>query len=597
MTTHRRDQLHPSPSTVATSLLQRSNRRRRNRSTTTRRFQSTFHGLESLERRDLFAGDAFAAVDDAASNAAADVVLIAPEHLPIAAEAPLGEDRVELPPTLEQLRLDLGDEGFAHWLESNQEQFGSLQGFDAQQVGDLEANDPEAFEQYSTTEALLENWLDVFHGNENCDGPTEVELELIENAFLLRPDFNQILVESGDEQLVFVLQTNHQQSGNFQNVDVGVVENWEVNFPELFIEFETIESGLQLWLETVDLGEGCEVDGMNKGPAPDLPPALEQLRQELGEESFAEWLASNQEQFGNLQGVNEQIVNDLRENAPSAYEEFETAEQTLQAWLDWHQCVEPFQITDIFIGGTDWLVSDFVLPTFDLSPPLDLTLPWVGMDYISVGYIGEPPLLHDLHLSHELIPSSIDTSVPGIATWMLPVQAGLGTIGGFSPGGVDDFVISIGDKTTQFDVVPGDIDGIGHLTDIGDILTLFDPLHPNGIGFATTIPVRTDIDGSGLVDIGDLLLVVDHLGAATIPLPPQPIAPAAAPLPVAALPVDAAFAEVESDPMVSNPQERQRPIGTGRKLARFSPAIESTNELEAVDDVFSVENDFHLRAL
>jgi len=63
----------------------------------------------------------------------------------------------------------------------------------------------------------------------------------------------------------------------------------------------------------------------------ELPHHFEQLRLEMGDESFAALLQDNENQYGNLQGIGESVINEFGEQA---YSEFEQIESTLNQWLD-----------------------------------------------------------------------------------------------------------------------------------------------------------------------------------------------------------------------------------------------------------------------
>lgn len=77
----------------------------------------------------------------------------------------------DLPREFEQLRQELGDEGFANWLQSNAEQFGNLIGMPESAVRELDEN---AQRELERTNGLLDKWLGRF--DEQNESPVEWEL-------------------------------------------------------------------------------------------------------------------------------------------------------------------------------------------------------------------------------------------------------------------------------------------------------------------------------------------------------------------------------------------------------------------------------------
>ena len=77
-----------------------------------------------------------------------------------------------LPPQFEQLRLELGDEGFSQWLQDNQQQTGTLSGITEDVIGEL---DPRALQELDQQEAALNGWLEDWFENNQTE-PTVFEL-------------------------------------------------------------------------------------------------------------------------------------------------------------------------------------------------------------------------------------------------------------------------------------------------------------------------------------------------------------------------------------------------------------------------------------
>ncbi len=366
----------------------------------------------------------------------------------------LGEENgpPELPPEFEQLRLELGDEGFAEWLESNRQQTGTASGVSAE---DIEQLGPQEIDQFEQVEDILNDWTRHFEEGgagpvvtlEEIDGLLEgvveelavlvletvpenqlqqilifeneqpeqflfrtnvddlvppdlwrqaidnsqlpelgqvlidppqqealadlVVLELVEfnnEQFLydsisepliidlsgvlngpsqppeLPPQFEQLLQELGEEQFVEWLLTNQQETGTFSGVTEDTIGELD---PEGLAELDRVEGLLDQWLRNFDRETG------GNEPCPDivlpdpnvddqpieLPPEMEQLRQELGDEAFAEFLQSNLEQIGNLTGVSQ---NELDQFDEEQLAEFDCTDELLQAWLeDFQENVEP----------------------------------------------------------------------------------------------------------------------------------------------------------------------------------------------------------------------------------------------------------------
>ena len=160
----------------------------------------------------------------------------------------------------------------------------------------------------------------------------------------LPPQFEQLLQELGEEQFVEWLLTNQQETGTFSGVTEGAIGELD---SEGLAELERVEGLLDQWLRNFDRETG------GNEPCPDivlpdpnvddqpieLPPEMEQLRQELGDEAFAEFLQSNLEQIGNLTGVSQDELDQFDEEQLA---EFDCRDELLQAWLeDFQENVEP----------------------------------------------------------------------------------------------------------------------------------------------------------------------------------------------------------------------------------------------------------------
>lgn len=93
------------------------------------------------------------------------------------------------------------------------------------------------------------------------------------------------------------------------------------------LELIDIENEAQV---TADLLDGIAFDVVNNpdDAAVELPPHYESLRQQLGDDAFAEWLHSNKETTGNAQGHS----GGKPEGANG--EEFERVEKVLEQWLN-----------------------------------------------------------------------------------------------------------------------------------------------------------------------------------------------------------------------------------------------------------------------
>lgn len=234
-------------------------------------------------------------------------------HLP-----PEGEPQ-PLPPQLEQLRAELGEEAFSQWLQSNKEQTGNLQGIPESELENLQNNHPEAFEQFEETERALEDYLASRNAEEGALPPVAL------------PEQHELLLEEmGEAQFVDMLLTSQQHWGNYQWVCGTALIEMEVLFPEAYQQFLEVDQALQDFLDGAPLLPQPPV----AAPQPDeLPPSFEDLRARLGDEQFAEYLRSNMQQWGNHQGICGTAIAEMQRNFPELYQQFVDTEQALRQWL------------------------------------------------------------------------------------------------------------------------------------------------------------------------------------------------------------------------------------------------------------------------
>jgi len=222
-----------------------------------------------------------------------------------------------LPPQFEQLRAELGDEQFAEWLEQNVAETGSLSGVPEDRLDGLGEAERQAFDEQ---EGVLEQWLKDF---KNESTPLLPELEL-------PPLFEEVRIEWGDYDLAKLLVQNQDQWGNLHGICPPFIIEWQEQNPVIFVKFQTEEQVLQQWLEDYLVQLPPDLLAEFEPQEKPLPPNLEQLRLELGDENFAEWLSENRERFGNHQGINEGTLPD----DPGFMEEFEAVEEALRCWLE-----------------------------------------------------------------------------------------------------------------------------------------------------------------------------------------------------------------------------------------------------------------------
>ena len=228
------------------------------------------------------------------------------------------DPEVGLPPHLEQLRAELGEEGFTQWLEANRDRFGSLQGVTEEEI---EQMDEEQREQFQNLEELLEAWLDDVYN----------ESDRSQAVFDLPPVFEEARLEWGDYDVAKLLVENLDSMGNLHGICEPLVIEWEELEPVRFQNFLQEEQDMMDWLH-IYLMELPPLVLENFEPEEQpLPPHFEQMRQQLGDEIFAQWLQSNFDQYGNYQGVNEGNI--PPEGSPE-YEEFEAVESALESWLN-----------------------------------------------------------------------------------------------------------------------------------------------------------------------------------------------------------------------------------------------------------------------
>jgi hypothetical protein len=214
-----------------------------------------------------------------------------------------------LPPQLEQLRLELGDEAFGQWLEQNKQETGTHQGVPEETV---EGMTPEEQEQFEAIEQMLEEFLN--------------DLNEVVNPPVVLPPYIETFKVMGEEAFVELLVENQSTWNNYQGVCGPVVIEMGNLYPELYQGFLEIEEQLGDYIESV----------LNPPVPPPvvLPPNLEQLRLELGDEGFKQWLLSNKNQWGNYQGLSGAAIQEMQENFPEIYEEYQQTEELLGEWLE-----------------------------------------------------------------------------------------------------------------------------------------------------------------------------------------------------------------------------------------------------------------------
>ena len=206
----------------------------------------------------------------------------------------------QLPPQFEQLRQELGDENFAEWLQQNLEQTGTFAGISADQIGEL--SQPE-IQQIDQQEAVLHAWL-------RQHTESHQPLDLPEQFEILRTDH-------GDRWLGLWLESNATLFGNLSGLPEQAIIELEVVDPGLQgLEFQ--EQALQHWLEQLDEAVILPLPGeeilleIPTGFDGQLPPAMEQMRLALGNESFAQWLESNLETIWKRIWNSRPVVDDRR---------------------------------------------------------------------------------------------------------------------------------------------------------------------------------------------------------------------------------------------------------------------------------------------
>ncbi|MEO0447061.1 MAG: hypothetical protein AAF191_13390 [Verrucomicrobiota bacterium] len=232
---------------------------------------------------------------------------------------------VELPPQYEQLRQELGDEQFGQWLESNREQFGTYSGVSEQEVEEMAQNNGAGHQEWEDVERGLDRWLRQYRED---SAPAE------DFQIILPPEYESVRIELGDWDFSQFLLFHEEQWGNYQGICPPIIFEWEEEpQQELYLEFVETEWYLNQWLDEY-LGELLLPDGDQPGNGEQpLPPQFEQLRAELGDEAFRQWLESNKQQTGTLQGLPEEELEQMGQTNPQGYEEAVAIEQALEQWL------------------------------------------------------------------------------------------------------------------------------------------------------------------------------------------------------------------------------------------------------------------------
>lgn len=262
------------------------------------------------------------------------------------------DSQIDLPPQFEQLRMELGDQGFADW-QSNQEQTGTLSGIDRGQIEQLDA---EQLHDLDQQEAALDRWLVAFSDPMPMPSP-----ELPEKIETFR-------VEQGDKWLAIWLESNAALFGNH----LGLPEQQlvELEFDDFgLMEFQQQDQVLGDWLRTVGqplllppAGQAIDME-VPLGFAEQLPQQMEGLRLAIGNESFAAWLESNLAQFGNAMGV---------QDANWLTPEMQSQEQVLLEWLDSYQFVPTvFELAGDTDGDGIVAFNDFLTLSSNFGTTVD----------------------------------------------------------------------------------------------------------------------------------------------------------------------------------------------------------------------------------
>ena len=277
------------------------------------------------------------------------------------------------------------------------------------------------------------------------------------------------------------------------------------------LEFGDIENEPDVAQDLLDAlaseyAELLDTDQTDNNP---LPPQFEQLRQELGDEAFAEWLQSNKEQFGSLQGISE---GELDGFSQEQIEQFEAIEESLQQWLTGTE--EPI----IFITSVDWQVN-----AYDLTIPgsTDKALPWVNLNTFEVQV--EPGVVlagNELELFGTR--PTVDGPAPVIPVTFMGQEGNVG-VWVFDDLGNGYYQVDVaGTSPVSFSVLAGNGSSSSNSANSIDFADF--------AGLATTFGAEVpaadvnsaDYNGDGIVGFGDFAVLATNFGAK---LPPIDFAP------------------------------------------------------------------------
>ena len=126
------------------------------------------------------------------------------------------------------------------------------------------------------------------------------------------------------------LLRNFQQTGNFQGICGTGLRNLSQMFPEDYRMFLERENQIKHQLQSagIPLPPGCNAGNQNQ-----LPPAQQDLRQQMGDAAYKEYLRQNKAQWGNYQGICAASLAELQRNFPQVYQEYLERERALEEFM------------------------------------------------------------------------------------------------------------------------------------------------------------------------------------------------------------------------------------------------------------------------
>ena len=305
---------HSRPNRSFSTLWHRAkHRRQRRRSIARRRF-------ESLEKRELFAGDTFAEFADAheASNIEmGSSAFIAETDAPETQSTRIPRSAVATTPGVATSAKPLSNQSEAY-------------------VEDVDAVFAAATlgEDELPSEVLQREIQEFCAGDPECGEGIFVEHVPLpsDSSDGLPPQFDQLRQEMGDEQFAMWLEQNQQQSGNLQDLDERQLQDLQHNDPDASQEFEAVESALQRWLD--QWYQENEVSPTPDTTAPQLPAHVEQMRTEHGDAEMVKILVANILDSGNSLGQDPKLIAEIEETNPASFEDYTTTKQAVDAWLE-----------------------------------------------------------------------------------------------------------------------------------------------------------------------------------------------------------------------------------------------------------------------